>query len=176
VAGAQRVRGGDQTGKVVLFDPFLMGNPSCPADRKEPKKADIIAVSHAHGDHASEVPAIAERTGATVVCGFETHVNLESKGVKNTRPMGAGGTQLVHGIGFTMTTAVHSSSFDEPGRANGGIAAGFVVTLEDGTRLYYAGDRTDDGDRASCMSPRLRSSHRRPLTMARAKRQPRKLG
>jgi len=129
-----------KTGKVVLFDPFLESNPKCPADRKHPAKADIIALSHAHGDHASEVPAIAERTGATVVCGYEAYVHLESKGVKNCKPMGVGGTQLLHGIGFTMTNAIHSSSFDEPGRPNGGIASGFVVTLEDGTRLYYAGD------------------------------------
>ena len=129
-----------KSGKIVLFDPFLENNPKCPADRKHPAKADILAVSHAHGDHASEVPAIVAATGAAVVCGYETYVHLESKGVTTCKPMGKGGTQVVGGIGFTMTHAVHSSSFDEPGRPHGGGEAGFVVTLEDGTKLYYAGD------------------------------------
>jgi L-ascorbate metabolism protein UlaG (beta-lactamase superfamily) len=43
-------------------------------------------------------------------------------------------------VGFTMVPAVHSSSFDEPGRPDGGSEAGYILTLEDDTRLYFAGD------------------------------------
>ncbi len=129
-----------RSGLVALFDPWLEGNPKCPPDRREPARIDVIALSHAHGDHAADVPALAKASGCKVICGYEVYVHLESRGVTTCMPMGKGGTQRVEGIAFTMVGATHSSSFDEPGRPHGGGEAGFVVTLEDGTRLYYAGD------------------------------------
>ena len=128
------------SGTIVLLDPWLEGNPSCPADRTQPAKADVIAISHAHGDHASQVPALVAALGCPVVCGYEAYAHLESKGVGTCKPMGKGGTQTVAGVAFTMTHATHSSTFDEPGRPHGGGEAGYVLTLEDGTRIYYAGD------------------------------------
>jgi L-ascorbate metabolism protein UlaG (beta-lactamase superfamily) len=128
------------SGKIVLLDPWLEGNPSCPKDRAKPAKADVIAVSHAHGDHASQVPALAIELACPVVCGYEVSVHLEGLGVTTCMPMGKGGTLQVAGIAFTMTHATHSSTFDEPKRPHGGGEAGYVITLEDGTRIYYAGD------------------------------------
>jgi L-ascorbate metabolism protein UlaG (beta-lactamase superfamily) len=128
------------SGRVLLLDPWLEGNPKCPADRKRPAKADLIALSHAHGDHASEAAALAQRLGCPVVCGYEVYAHLESKGVTTCAPMGKGGTRHFDGFSLTMTHATHSSSFDEPGRPNGGGEAGYVIGLEDGTRIYYAGD------------------------------------
>ena len=55
-----------------------------------------------------------------------------------------GGTVDVDGVKFTLTNAFHSSSSD-----NGdylGEAAGIVVTLEDGKRVYFAGDTCVFGD------------------------------
>ena len=129
-----------KTGKTLLLDPWLEGNPRCPEARKRPAKADVIALSHAHGDHASEVAGLATRLGCPVICGYEAYVHLESQGVTTCKPMGKGGTQVFDGIAFTMTHATHSSSFDEPGRPNGGGEAGYVIELEDRTRIYYAGD------------------------------------
>ena len=129
-----------KSGTVLLLDPWLEGNPKCPPERAQPGKADVIALSHAHGDHAAQVPALALRLGCPVVCGYEAYVHLEGKGVTTCKPMGKGGTQTVAGITFTMVHATHSSSFDEPGRPHGGGEAGYVLTLEDGTRIYYAGD------------------------------------
>jgi L-ascorbate metabolism protein UlaG (beta-lactamase superfamily) len=129
-----------KSGLVVLFDPWLEGNPMCPPARRTVDKVDVIALSHAHGDHASDVPRLARQTGCAVVCGYEVYVHLEAKGITTCKPMGKGGTQVFGGLSFTMVGATHSSSFDEPGRPHGGGEAGFVVTLEDRTRLYYAGD------------------------------------
>jgi L-ascorbate metabolism protein UlaG (beta-lactamase superfamily) len=129
-----------RSGVVVMFDPWLDGNPMCPPARRHVARLDVIALSHAHGDHAADVPALAKATGCAVVCGYEVYTHLEAKGVTTCKPMGKGGTQRVAGLAFTMVHATHSSSFDEPGRPGGGGEAGFVVTLEDGLRLYYAGD------------------------------------
>ena len=41
-------------GKRVYVDPFLNGNPKCPEDEREPERADIVAVTHGHGDHVGD--------------------------------------------------------------------------------------------------------------------------
>ena len=128
-----------KAGKRVMFDPFL-GNPRCPPARRNVEALDVIALSHAHGDHAADVVPLAKRFGCPVVCGYEAYVHLESKGVPTCRAMGKGGTIEVAGLKFTMVHATHSSSFDEAGHPYGGGEAGYVVTLEDDTRIYYAGD------------------------------------
>lgn len=129
-----------KSGKVVLFDPWLTGNPRTPEALRKPARADVIALSHAHGDHVGDTVELAKQFGCPVVSGFEVSVHLEEQGVAQALGMGMGGTQTVAGLAFTMTGAVHSSSFDEPGRPNGGHEGGFVVTLEDGFKLYFAGD------------------------------------
>jgi len=129
-----------KTGKVVLFDPWLTGNPKTPDALRVPARADVIALTHAHGDHVGDTVALAKRFGCPVVCGFEVSVHLEALGVERAMGMGKGGTKHLEGLAFTMVPASHSSSFDEPGRPNGGSEAGFVVTLEDGFRFYFAGD------------------------------------
>ncbi|MGZ4397822.1 MAG: metal-dependent hydrolase, partial [Gaiellaceae bacterium] len=68
---------------------------------------------------------------------------LEQKGIPNAGDLGfnKGGTVTVDGIRFTMTHALHSSSFSEDGETLYlGDPAGFVIELEDGTRVYAAGD------------------------------------
>jgi L-ascorbate metabolism protein UlaG (beta-lactamase superfamily) len=55
--------------------------------------------------------------------------------------MNKGGTQEVAGVRFTMTHAVHSSGIEDGGQVlYGGEPCGYVLTLEDGTRIYHAGD------------------------------------
>jgi len=128
-------------GTVVLFDPWLTGNPKCPEARREVRRLDAIALSHAHGDHSHDLLELARRFGCPVVCAYEAYLYLESKGVKTAAPMGKGGTQRVADLAFTMVHATHSSGFEDEGHVvYGGGEAGFVVTLEDGFRIYFAGD------------------------------------
>ena len=67
---------------------------------------------------------------------------LGSLGVQNTVGFNKGGTTEVEGIRVTLTDATHSSSMnDADGRiVYTGDPAGFVITLEDGYRIYFAGD------------------------------------
>lgn len=126
-------------GKEVLFDPWYTGNPTFPA-RAKPKAADLILLSHGHSDHVTDAAAMAKATGATVVSNFEIVTWLGGKGVQQVEPMNKGGTIEVKGLRITMTEAVHSSSFDENGIVYLGEAGGFVVKLENGQTIYYAGD------------------------------------
>lgn len=129
-----------KSGKTLLLDPFLTQNPRCPDDRRSPSKLDVIALSHAHGDHSADVVPLAKRFRCPVVCGFEVGEHLATLGVETCLAMGKGGTVTAAGLAFTMVHATHSSTFEGAGRPNGGGEAGYVVTLEDGTRLYFAGD------------------------------------
>jgi L-ascorbate metabolism protein UlaG (beta-lactamase superfamily) len=133
-------------GKELLFDPWYTGNPSFPESAR-PTKADLILVSHGHSDHITDAAAMAKATGATVVGIWEIYTYLGSKGVQNLEPMNKGGTITVQGLRITMTDARHSSSsFDDHGVVCLGAAAGFVVKLENGQTIYYAGDTSLFGD------------------------------
>jgi L-ascorbate metabolism protein UlaG (beta-lactamase superfamily) len=127
------------TGEVILMDPWLE-NPVYPKNHKV-DRCDIICVSHGHFDHIHSVIPLAGRFSPQVVAIFETCKWLESKGVKDTRPMNKGGSQQVGPVKVTMTHAVHSCGIlDDDKIIYGGEAAGYVLTFADGRKLYFSGD------------------------------------
>lgn len=134
-------------GKRVLFDPWLVENPACPSSMKKPPAVDLVLVTHGHADHLGDVVAVARDSGAPVVAAFELCEWLRQKGVANVAPMNKGGTQQIAGLSVTMTDARHSSGYMDNGHmVYMGEPAGFVVRVEDGTTLYYAGDTSLFGD------------------------------
>lgn len=134
-------------GKRLLFDPWLQGNPACPDALKRPPKADAILVSHGHGDHLDDALACARESGAPVVAIYELCDWLGRKGLQRLEPMNRGGSIQVAGVRVTMTDARHSSGYVDNGQmVYLGEAAGFVVGLEDGRSIYFAGDTGLFGD------------------------------
>jgi L-ascorbate metabolism protein UlaG (beta-lactamase superfamily) len=132
-------------GRRIVFDPWL-SNPKAPAGAKI-DTADVICVSHGHSDHTTDVVPIARATAAPVVAIFELAEYFQSKGLKDTIGMNIGGTVDVKGLKITMTSAVHSSGVVEDGKSIYlGEPAGYVVRLEDGRALYFAGDTALFGD------------------------------
>jgi L-ascorbate metabolism protein UlaG (beta-lactamase superfamily) len=133
-------------GKTILFDPFL-DNPKAPPGLVNSVPADLILVSHAHGDHVGNAVEVARRTGATIVAIYELTSHLKRLGAGNTVGLNKGGTVTVSGISVTMVDAKHSSDAEWEGRpVPAGDPAGFVVALENGIRLYHAGDTDVFGD------------------------------
>jgi L-ascorbate metabolism protein UlaG (beta-lactamase superfamily) len=134
-------------GTRVLFDPWLVDNPACPEPMKKPPKVDLILVSHGHHDHMGDLVSVARASGAPVVGVFELCDWLRRKGIANVLPMNKGGSQEVGGLRITMTDARHSSGYVDNGEMiYMGEAAGYVVRVEDGTALYFAGDTSLFGD------------------------------
>lgn len=124
----------------ILIDPFLSGNPLAPVSADE-IAADFILLSHGHGDHSSDVPAIAKRTGATVVANFEVGSWLSNKhGVEHVHTLNTGGgVQLPFGR-VELTIAHHSSSL--PDGSYGGQPHGILIFTDEGKTIYHAGDTT----------------------------------
>ena len=131
-------------GKRLYVDPFLNGNPKCPDNEKEPERVDVIALTHGHGDHVGDTVDIAKKHSCTVVAPVELAGWLGGEGVEKTQNPNKGGTVEVEGIKFTMTNAFHSSSTDDGTYT--GEPCGIVVTLEDSTKVYFAGDTCVFGD------------------------------
>jgi L-ascorbate metabolism protein UlaG (beta-lactamase superfamily) len=127
--------------KTVLMDPWVEGNPATPREMKVIDKIDVMTISHGHGDHMGDAVTLGKKHKPIVMCNYEIHAYLQKKGITGTAPMNKGGTQEAAGLRFTMVHALHSSGIEEGGQMiYGGEAAGFVITLEDGTRIYHAGD------------------------------------
>jgi len=136
------------SGQVLLMDPWIEGNPAYPKGHAI-RRVDTICISHGHFDHIHDTPPLAKRFAPEVVGIFETCQWLESKGVKNTRPMNKGGSQKAGGVTVTMTHAVHSCGILDNGQiVYGGEAAGYVLGLPDGRTLYFAGDTNVFSDMA----------------------------
>src|SRR5690606_14816844 len=123
-------------GHKALLDPFLTGNPLVAANA-DSVEAEIIFLTHAHGEHISDAIAIAKRTGAKIVSNYEIATWAENRGVEALSLSTGGG----YDFGFVHakpTLAFHSSSF--PDGRYGGDPNGFIFTTKSGQRVYFAGD------------------------------------
>ena len=116
--------------KTVYIDPFLTGNPKAAVTPESVRDADVVVVTHYHGDHVGDAFQICKQTGAPLVTMYEVAVEAQEKGCK-TEEMNVGGTVEVQGVRVHMVPAVHSAEKGDP--------AGVVIEL-DGKRLYHAGD------------------------------------
>ncbi len=132
------------SGKKLVADPWTEGNPSYPKDHHF-TAIDLMIVSHGHFDHIHDAVPLAKKFKPEVAGIYELCHWLESKGVKNTKPMNKGGTQeFFEGqdhIRVTMTHALHSCGIMDGDKIiYGGEAAGFVLRFADGRSVYFAGD------------------------------------
>ena len=129
-------------GQVLLVDPWLTGNPVLPEDKHEEaiSGATHILLTHAHFDHATDLPDLGKRLGVPIVGQYDLMAWWEETHGTEVVGFNKGGTVDLGGVQVTMVHAVHSSSF---GGADGphvpGTECGYMITGE-GHTIYLSGD------------------------------------
>ena len=138
-------------GKVILVDPWF-GNPRSPKPAEAVERCDVLLVTHGHSDHMGDAVALASRLRPIWPAIHEMSLWLGRRlpgGSDAVIGMNKGGTVDVAGLKVTMTGAEHSAGdWNAAGETTLylGEPAGFVVELENGFRLYHAGDTAVFGD------------------------------
>jgi L-ascorbate metabolism protein UlaG (beta-lactamase superfamily) len=104
-------------------------------------ETDLVLVSHGHDDHAGGVARIcAANPKVTVGCPHELGLILRECGASDRIvTVNLGGTVSLGDVSATLVPASHSSSFGETRRFSG-PACGWIIAIDGGPRLYYAGD------------------------------------
>ena len=130
-------------GYKILVDPFFTGNPAA-STTAEAVDADFILVSHGHGDHVGDTLDIVERTGASVISNAEIASWFRKQGLEKVHAQHLGGG-FQHPFGYLkLTLALHGSAL--PDGSYGGNPAGFLLTTNDGKKIYMAQDTGLFGD------------------------------
>jgi L-ascorbate metabolism protein UlaG (beta-lactamase superfamily) len=134
-------------GTNIMIDPFIAQNPKYPKGFDLPSKIHYILLTHGHGDHISDAVPVARKHGSTIVAIYELAAFVGGKGIPDTIGMNLGGTVEIQDVQATMVEAKHSSGAqDDNGTHYVGVAAGFVLKVNNGPVLYHAGDTTVFGD------------------------------
>lgn len=147
-------------GKVIVIDPWLRTNPLTPAAFKDLAafgKVDVLLVTHGHFDHIADAPALAQQYNVPLRGPGDLLNTVMTLGVLPAHllpRMNKGGTvEAAPGIKVTAVRAEHSSIYVWRNPATqkdethpGGEAIGWIIELENGYRIYHAGDTGVFGD------------------------------
>jgi L-ascorbate metabolism protein UlaG (beta-lactamase superfamily) len=147
-------------GKVIVTDPWLVRNPVTPPEYKDLKnlgKVDVLLVTHGHLDHVADAPALARLNEIPMIGPGGLNQTLTTLGVlpgtQLPRFNKSGTVTPVPNVSVTAVRAEHSSEFvwrnpatDRDETHFGGEPIGYIITLENGFRIWHMGDTGLFGD------------------------------
>ena len=128
----------------IYIDPFFGANAEAKPWRALPP-ADIVLVTHDHGDHVGSALDICLEHKAKLGCIVDavaaiTQKRLPPELILNGIGFNLGGSVAHKGAEALMIPAFHSGQ--------SAPAVGYIITLPDGTTIYHAGDTCLFGDMA----------------------------
>jgi L-ascorbate metabolism protein UlaG (beta-lactamase superfamily) len=120
----------DGEGVVIYVDPYRL---------KEGPKADVILITHDHGDHASPEDVAKIRKEDTVIVTIAQAAEKLSGEIRIVKP---GDELTVKGVAIKAVPAYNVNKFRSPGVPFHPQAAGYVgyVVTVKGVKIYHAGD------------------------------------
>lgn len=127
----------------ILIDPFLDNNPNIGIKSDSFEHIDLILVSHGPFDHVGDTAKLAIKHGCRVLCPDDVKYLLMQDGVpeKQITKMCWG---LAVEIGDIRVKAIENHHRSVIQLKNGNFVSCppvcYIVTLEDGTRIYNSGD------------------------------------
>ena len=147
-------------GKVIVTDPWLIKNPLTPAQYKNLDnlgKVDLLLVTHGHGDHIADAPALAKKNNIALWGPGDLNMALTTLGVlppaQLPRFAKSGRIAPLAGIKVTAVHAEHSSVYvwhnpatDKDETHPGGDPVGYIIELENGFKIWHMGDTGMFGD------------------------------
>jgi L-ascorbate metabolism protein UlaG (beta-lactamase superfamily) len=132
-------------GKTILINPWVKGNPDWPQDMKleELLKVDAIFVSGGHGDDMGNADEIAKQSKATIVTPAELGTYFQLAGVPPAQIFGSapGGQGEIAGVKYQIVHTHHGTVYtlpQQPMRQYGGVNSGYILTFENGVKVYFA--------------------------------------
>jgi L-ascorbate metabolism protein UlaG (beta-lactamase superfamily) len=143
-------------GRVLFIDPWFT-NSAYPKGKEAIEthnRADLIFLTHGHGDHVGNTVQLAKRTGAKLVATQDLGRAMvkfnefpeKQFGVETSGNFGGEITLLDGDVRVAFIPAIHSAHLesDDPqmGRRHiyGGSPGGFVITIKNGPTIYHTGD------------------------------------
>lgn len=126
----------------VLIDPYLRGNPKA-STSPDKIAADVILVTHAHGDHLGDAVEIAKKNDAVIIATYELASYCEGKGAR-VLDGHFGGVISTDACTVKLFPAIHSSSISD---CLISMPSSFVIQI-DSKFIYHAGDTALFGDMA----------------------------
>ena len=132
-------------GRAIVLDPYFE-NPNSPIKADAVDRCDLLLVSHGHFDHFGDALSIKSRLRPIWPCIHELSLWLPRRlpaGDEGVIGMNKVGTVEAAGLRVAMVGADHSAGdWNAAGETTLylGDPVGFVIELEDGYRIYFAGD------------------------------------
>ena len=130
-----------------MINPWIKGNKDAPfgVDHYKKGEVDLILATSGHGDDQGQSVEIAANTGATIFAPAELGAWMRGKVVakggskKQVYGGAVGGRYKLGDITVQMLQAVHGTGISADNYRYGGVAAGFLITFENGLKGLMAG-------------------------------------